>query len=364
MTTPNGTTWELAPHTRAKHEILRRYLGAWFPILGSGYGRIIYFDGFCGPGVYDGGEPGSPLIALNAAIQHAHRLKNRDVVFWFLDIEPERIEHLASQIDLVDRPSNFHVHVQQGEFEQEFRHVLDDLASRNAQLAPTFAFLDPFGFKGVPFDLVSRLLAYRSCEALIYFPVDSINRWLEHPGTKVKQHICALLGVDDLRGVKNISGNRVEHLRLLYQQQLSTVARFVRYFEMRNNVDRTLYYLFFASNHALGHRKMKEAFWAVDAAGGYRFSDATNPDQLLLFDEDPAPKLAQDLQSQFAGRKIRVAEIIPWIDDETAYTERHMKAALRLLETNQCVTVDALKADGKKRKAGTFPADVIVQFRG
>jgi len=28
--------WPLEPHTRAKHEILRRYLQAWTPILSDG----------------------------------------------------------------------------------------------------------------------------------------------------------------------------------------------------------------------------------------------------------------------------------------------------------------------------------------
>ena len=30
-----GVTWSIPPHTQAKHEILRYYLGAWFPILAS-----------------------------------------------------------------------------------------------------------------------------------------------------------------------------------------------------------------------------------------------------------------------------------------------------------------------------------------
>ncbi|GAI63170.1 unnamed protein product, partial [marine sediment metagenome] len=39
--------WPLEPHTKAKHEILKRYLYAWFPILASSHRRILYVDGFC-----------------------------------------------------------------------------------------------------------------------------------------------------------------------------------------------------------------------------------------------------------------------------------------------------------------------------
>ena len=58
MAAPSGVIWDLLPHTATKHEILRLYLGAWFPILGIGTAReLYYFDGFAGPGEYIGGEP-------------------------------------------------------------------------------------------------------------------------------------------------------------------------------------------------------------------------------------------------------------------------------------------------------------------
>src|SRR6266446_7528365 len=66
MAAPRTTVWELEPHTRAKHEILRRYLQAWMPILAQGgFKNILYIDGFAGPGRYAGGEDGSPIIAVS-----------------------------------------------------------------------------------------------------------------------------------------------------------------------------------------------------------------------------------------------------------------------------------------------------------
>src|SRR5690554_564418 len=32
---PDEPIWPIEEHTKAKHELLRRYLGAWFPILAS-----------------------------------------------------------------------------------------------------------------------------------------------------------------------------------------------------------------------------------------------------------------------------------------------------------------------------------------
>ena len=32
MAKPMQSLWEIEPHTKAKHEILKRYLDAWFPL--------------------------------------------------------------------------------------------------------------------------------------------------------------------------------------------------------------------------------------------------------------------------------------------------------------------------------------------
>ena len=68
----NTTIWDKQPHTRAKHEILRRYLDAWLPIMSRYNERLLILDGFAGPGEYTDGSDGSPLIAVNALIQHPH----------------------------------------------------------------------------------------------------------------------------------------------------------------------------------------------------------------------------------------------------------------------------------------------------
>ena len=53
MASTKDTVWELEPHTRAKHEILKRYLQAWVPILSLGrFPKVLYVDGFAGPGIY------------------------------------------------------------------------------------------------------------------------------------------------------------------------------------------------------------------------------------------------------------------------------------------------------------------------
>ena len=157
MAVPKEMLWEIEPHTLAKHEILRRYLGAWFPILTTYNQRVLYVDGFCGPGRYKGGEFGSPILAVREALKHSARLNGNKVLFYFMDERSDRIEHLRSELQNMNAPNNFVLNSQPGEFEVELRKLLDEVDSKQLQLVPTFAFIDPFGFKGLPFDLVRRL---------------------------------------------------------------------------------------------------------------------------------------------------------------------------------------------------------------
>ena len=68
MSKVNNKLWPMQPHTEAKHTILKRYLEAWFPIQTRFNDKVMIIDGFAGPGEYESGELGSPLIAINIAL--------------------------------------------------------------------------------------------------------------------------------------------------------------------------------------------------------------------------------------------------------------------------------------------------------
>jgi three-Cys-motif partner protein len=362
MAVPIESIWAIEPHTKAKHEILRRYLSAWFPILASKNKRIIYVDGFAGPGRYSGGEPGSPVIALGVAAHHS-QVQAGEVVFWFIDERRDRILHLTQELRQRSIPPHFKVHTETGRFDTKLVEVLDLIEDRGSQLAPTFAFIDPFGFSGIPFRLISRLLRHQKSEAFITFMVDAINRFLEHPDDSVQQHIVEAFGTNEAIRVARSPGDRISQLRALYQQRLRMAARFVRYFEMRDRQNRVQYYLFFATNHELGHIKMKEAMWALDPDGEFSFSDATNPNQLVLFENDSTATLAADLRSKYEGRgKVVVSEVRKYVENETPYLRKHMRTSLLREEEAGRIRVDPQKPNGRKRKAGSFPDEARLEF--
>lgn len=362
MSTSSETLWELEPHTGAKHTILRRYLGAWFGIMGRTNPRIIYLDGFCGPGRYKGGEDGSPVLAIKLAKGHHQKNNLHEVTFVFVEERKDRVDHLRNELSSLPVPSTFHISVNQNQFDNTLSEILDYLDTKGAKIAPTFAFIDPFGFKGAPFKLVQRLLNNPKTEVFVNIMANSINRFLDHPDPQIKNHIVDLFGTPHVLQILNVGYHGISQLRELYQAQLEKCAKYVRYFEMRDEDNRIIYYLFFATNNRLGHIKMKEAFWKVDSSTGYHFSDATNANQLVLFEVDPSKDLAELLSLQFQGRKTTISVIQEFVEDHTPYLASHMKKALRQLEEQDRLCVDPLKQGGDKRKKTTFPEDVVVTF--
>ena len=114
--------------------------------------RVLYIDGFAGPGKYRGGEDGSPMIALKAARDHSAKPK-AEIVFIFIEKERDRFEHLEGVVAEIKPtlPANFRVNCVHGEFDDQMTGVLDDLDAQRKRIAPSLVFIDPFGFSHTPF---------------------------------------------------------------------------------------------------------------------------------------------------------------------------------------------------------------------
>ncbi len=113
------------------------------------------------------------------------------------------------------------------------------------------------------------------------------------------------------------------------------------------------YYLFYATNHVTGLKKMKEAMWKVDETGEFRFSDATNPNQTVLFEYSPDfDMLRKQILERFGGREATVREIEEFVLAETAFRETHYKRqVLKPLESSG--TIEAIDPP-LGRRAGTY----------
>ena len=359
MAAPRTTVWEIEPHTRAKHAILRRYLQAWTPILTlGGFPEVVYVDGFAGPGRYSAGEDGSPVIALRVALDlHAEGGIDARIRFLFVEKDPERARMLEEIVVERGIPREFRVEVARGEtFEVAIRRLLDSYTAGGRPPPPIFAFIDPFGWTGAPFSVVREIMSYRSCEVFVTFMYEEINRFIGLPDQE--KNFDSLFGTGDWRAGAGLSDARERNrfFHGLYQRQLRDAAavKYVRSFEMRNERDVVDYYLFYATNNRRGLEKMKDAMWRVNEAGEFQFSDATDPNQAVLFEASPNfDTLRNRILERFGGREATVAEIEEFVLAETAFRETHYKRVLKPLERDQPPMIEVI-APPPGRRTGTY----------
>jgi len=375
----DDTIWDIEPHTEAKHEILRYYLNAWFPILATTHNRLLYVDGFAGPGEYykkDGSlTDGSPIIALKVAKDHLLRNKlqhpKKDLKFLLIEKDEGRYQNLTRKCKEIQWPSNFDIIPRNASFEEIFDDVLVKIEEQNKQLAPSFVFIDPFGPTGFPMYLIERLAQQPRSEILITFNSQALNRWYLSDSKKYK-YVDDIYGSDIWLPALSISNTRQRENYLIeaYQKVIEQLGWRGRSFRMINKNSQTQYYLFFATSHCEGMLAMKAAMWSVAKAGDFTYSDLTDPQQLLLFDEelfdeDYSQNLALQLYENHRGQSILKQTLIR---NDLAWHPicigRHLTRALKILEyesTPQRILA-VQNPYNRKRKKGSYPDDCTIVF--
>jgi three-Cys-motif partner protein len=356
----SDTIWPLDEHTIAKHEILANYLAGWFPILSRYQGRIVYIDGFAGPGIYSGGELGSPIIALKTASDHMLRSSFKQIMFLFIESRQDRAEKLKTVIQghCLPLPDKFAYQIYTGEFETVVGEGLETLEKEDKKLAPTFAFIDPFGYTGFSMEFLSKILSYQKCELFITFMSGFIKRFLDE---EKEESLTKLFGTDEWKKIKGIQGYRDETLLELYKKQLKEKCgvEYVRSFEMVNRSNQPIYHLIFCTNSIKGLEVMKNSMWAVDKRGQYRFSDRLGSGQTYLFSDTDYWKkdVANLIYKNYRGKTVSIEEIKNYTIVETDYIYR--SGIMQYMEQNNPERI--VKVDNRKRK-NTFPDGCIITF--
>ncbi len=363
MAAPRKTIWKLEPHSKGKHLVLQEYLKAWLPIISSWNKRILFIDGFAGPGTYTNGEQGSPLIALQTFKDHAN-LKHSDfeITFYFIEKDKKRIEHMAGLVGELKPalPGTFNIHIEQGEFNESMTSALDDIDTQNEQLAPCFAMVDPFGVSDTPMGIIERILKNDRSEVYISFMYEWINRFKEHDN--FEQHLDALYGCTGWRSGIEFEDptERKTFLFNLYKQQLKHAgAKYVVHFELYEG-NRLVYAIFFGTKHLTGCDRMKQAIWKVAPFGDFAFR-GTHSDQLMLSLEfsDFTPLIAL-LQQKFRSQGwVGIQTVLDYVmSDETDFHGGQVKKILREMEDKGLIEIK----EGTRKRKKSYPAGTELRF--
>ncbi len=350
---PDGSDekWHYTEHAAAKHEILRRYLGAWLAILGRGrkgssfrHARLVLIDGFAGRGRYVEGQPGSPAIMFDQAVQAIEAGLAQRVSIRCAEPDETNYSHLQA---LCSQLSHERVVI------LPRRQTFDELGSAAAGWAaeqepavPLFVMVDPYGVRGVELPLLRRLLSTDRVEVLLTLMVRDPARFLKEGN--YAEPLTALFGGETWRQCEEAS-NRAECLLLRFQEAVRpNVAQWATPFRVFEDERRTvLYYLVHLTNSDVGMREMKEAM--VEKSGEMTFWPVTvrPPDQMELeVDEaSPYPTLQQRIIEEYAGSAMRFVDLLNVDYPHGTWIEKHYRAALKAMERATPPTVRIERTD-------------------
>lgn len=350
--------WEMKLHTKVKHRILSKYLVGWIRKL-SKYGKICYFDCFAGRGRYESEEIGSPLIAMNMAAGNNKYFS--EFICTFIEKNKDNFLNLKNEInnELKNNPTKYDKVKILEPINDEFSNVAKKLLKSVDKIAPSFFFIDPFGFKGLPFDVIKDLLSkYQHTEVFITLMSRDVSRFYTDEFKEAT--ITELFGTDEWKKFKDIEGIEKEIGTInLYINQLRRVAKYVRIYRLSmDECRKTGYYLVHATNVFDGFKLMTDVMFNESTNKGmFAYLGPEDGQKTLASFLSDEKKVKEFLISSFSKKTLSYNDIIfhcyTTIDN---WTEPKYREILKKMETDKLIQVERITS---KTLRGLSGRDII-----
>ncbi len=318
---------------RVKHDIIRNYLNGWFPILGSISGKLVYFDTHAGKGRHRDGHLGSPLVALDTFSKHTSRdriLSKCEVSFIFIEKDAECKAALDKEIsNLVDKPEKVSINTIAGDCFACLESLVDHFKKPGNRLAPSFFFIDPYGFK-VPGKIISELMRFQRVELFINIIWRELDMAMRQPAT-MENTLDNVFGDTTWKEITQLPDidERAEATAMHFQNLAN--AKWSTHIRMLGDNQRTRYFLLHLSNHDRGRDLMKECVWKSCPDGGYlaRKGDKINQEILIQPEPNLIP-LRKWIASTLAQRPHRWQELAE-LNRRELWLNKHLNSEIKWL---------------------------------
>jgi three-Cys-motif partner protein len=362
----DGFFVEGADHSNVKTTIATKYFFTWADIIArkTRLNRIAYVDLYAGPGRFMDGTKSTPLLILERAIADS-RMRDMLVTI-FNDGKPAHAESLEATINALPgidtlkyAPKIHNNAVGPGTVE-----------AFGKPLVPTFAFIDPYGYKGLSLGLVNAIIKDWGCECLFFFNYNRINPGINNP--TVTKHMEGLFGAERLDSLRvaiekrSPADREVLVMASLAEALKALGGKFVLPFRFKMpDTDRTSHYLIFVSKNFLGYDIMravmaKASSYAVEGVPSFEYT--TRP-PLFMPDGRTITALAEALTTDLAGTAMSFGEVFKQHSEDKLYVMPNYREALLRLEEAKRVTMIPPAAERRPYKGRpSLPEDVIVTF--
>ncbi len=334
---PNGPPPVLEEHSRAKLEVLRRYLHDYLDTLGAIPARdefkLDLVDGFAGGGTFRDGRgivSGTPLIMLEECEAAQERLNQDrtkplrcDFRMHFVDINPDHTTHLRRVLaERGHTADGKKITIHTSRFEAVADRIIAEILERQPRAGRAIFLLDQTGFSQVEFALVKRILTkLPRAEVILTFASDVLMNYLgERPQIINAVAPIALTEsqIHDLIELKEGDGGRALVQRVMRDHIRSTTgATYDTPFFIRPRQSRRALWFLHLSRHPKARDVMIQCHWNsfntfehygsgdFDMLGWDALNTGTPP--LFHFEELEAVQLREQLLSSMPDRLYALA---------------------------------------------------------
>ena len=280
---PNEPPPKIEPHSKAKLDVLRRYIQEYFDRLNvypqREEFRLDLIDGFAGGGTFRDGNTdisGTPLVMLEEAEKAKERLNKKrtkrldiNCKFYFIDKERAHTDHLKKVLKEREyRVDEDRIVVRTGLFEDEIEGILRSIKQRQPRAGRAIFLLDQTGFAQVELSLVYRILnKLATAEVILTFAADALVNHLARTPEIVKAVSPLELTeshISDLIQYKDGTGGRALVQRTL-RNHIRTVtgAEYDTPFFIRPRESRRALWFLHLSRHSTARDVMIRLHWDI-----------------------------------------------------------------------------------------------------
>jgi three-Cys-motif partner protein len=281
-------------HSQAKVEFYSAYLSRYLQILcKSPYiTQINIFDVFCGTGVYEDGNKGSPVVAFDDIIKIKDA--NTRISLIINDKEKDKIARVKSYIENQNNKT-CNVEYFNLDIEEMFEKVYTRV-SQTSQNARNLIFIDPYGYKDIRNDILYKLMENGKTEIILFLPISHMHRF-----TQAAMQDESIVQYMPLRKFINSFFSENHPIRTEKLQVMEYISHIAKALKYADNFFTTSYYierdktnyfaLFFMTSHEYGFEKILEVKWELDENAGRGF---TLPEAPGFFDDFIAEQTKND----------------------------------------------------------------------
>ncbi len=341
--------------------------------------KIGYLDLFSGPGMYEDGNPSTPILIARNCMKDED-LKNR---VWMVFNDKCYSEQLKENFNKEFPEGTFKYkphfgHSTVGESQEINDFIVKNTCKGRFNEQPSVLFIDPWGYKGIETTVLSQFLSYWGNELFIFINSKRINPALENDKFEEPMRCLFPNSYDkvkvDIRNKRTVSERLqfiIDNLGKEYEALLKSRVYYTAFKFQEEDIETTSHFILHLSKNKRGFDLVKQIYndfanvgTIFDGVNTYTFDvkKITNPvEELFDTNSENIDALKNMLLEEYKGRTITSYDLFEEHQQNCLYSRSHYVQALRRLVEDGAINSEF--TDGKNHVVTVLLSkDCILKF--